>query len=208
MTIADSDFSNYVSARDSTHKDLLVYAARKSGRSPLQIQRDFGQLAKSHGKLNMVEYVRNGLYDLDRFTADERAQFISNDLHWPITHKCNNKGWVSAAEDKVVAATMLAAGGVPIPDTVAVFDMSSRLFPGLRKINSSDSLTALLEEHSGQRLFCKIMEGMVSFGAFRIESGDADHIICSGHPAMSHEQFFSEFIGGNSYVVQREIRAC
>lgn len=206
MSAADSDHANYLSARDSSPKDLLVYAAKKSGRSPLQIQREFGRMAKSHSRLNMVEYVRTGLYDIDRFTAEERDQFISNDLHWPIAHKCNNNGWSSAAEDKVLAATLLGAGGVPTPETVAVLDKSPRIYPGLTKIDTVDSLIGLLKKHAGEPLFCKIVDGMVSFGAFRIESGDADQIVCAGHPPMRPEQFLSEFVGQNAYVIQRELK--
>lgn len=206
MTVADRDHADYLSARDSSHKDLLIHAAKSSGRSVLRIHREFRQMAKSHGQLNMVEYVRNGLYDIERFSQEERDCFISNDLHWPITHQCCNKGWTSAAEDKVLAATLLKAGGVPVPDTVAVFDKSSRIYPGLNKIASVEALRDLLQTYSSEPLFCKIVDGMVSFGAFRIESSDATEIVCSGHPPMSHEHFLSEFVGSNAYVVQRELR--
>ncbi|MHC0053674.1 sugar-transfer associated ATP-grasp domain-containing protein [Actibacterium sp. D379-3] len=206
MTIAERDQANYLSARDSSPKDLLIYAAKNSGRSVLQIQREFNQMAKSHSQLNMVEYVRNGLFDIDRYTQDERDQFISNDLHWPITHKCCHKGWTSAAEDKVLAATLLQAGGVPVPETVAVFDQSPRIYPGLNKISSVEGLRELLTTYAGEPLFCKIVDGMVSFGAFRIEDGDDNQIVCTGHPPMSHDHFLAEFVGSNAYVIQRELR--
>ena len=163
MTFEKADYADYLSVRDSTHKDLLIYAAKKSGRSPLRIQREFARMAKSPGKLNMVEYVRTGLYDIERFTPEERDQFISNDLHWPITHQCNNTSWLGAAEDKVLAANLLKAGGVPTPETVAVLDKSARIYPGMSKIDTSQSLTALLNEYDGQPLFCKVLDGMVSF---------------------------------------------
>ncbi|MCU9847656.1 hypothetical protein OEZ60_06515 [Defluviimonas sp. WL0024] len=206
MNVAESDHASYVSARDSTYKDLLIYSARKSGRSPLQIQREFGRMARSHSRLNMVEYVRNGLYDINRFTLEERDQFISNDLHWPIVHRCNKNSWVGAAEDKVVAATLLNAGGVPTPETIAVLDRSPRIYPALRKIDSVETLSNVLRDNLDEPLFCKIVDGMVSFGAFRIERCDANQIVCAGHPPMSHEQFLSEFVGGNAYIIQRELR--
>ncbi|MWD26262.1 hypothetical protein E0K89_002085 [Aquicoccus sp. SCR17] len=206
MNAAEIDKANYISARDSSHQDLLVYSAKKSGRSPVQIQREFSRMAKSHSRLNMVEYVRTGLYDVDRYTSEERDQFISNDLHWQITHRCNDNGWISAAEDKVLAAILLNAGGVPVPETVAVLDKSSRTYPGLQKIASADALAELLKTYSGETLFCKIVSGMVSFGAFRIDSGDATQITCSGHAPMTHEQFLAEFVGQNAYVVQRELK--
>ncbi|WP_272945945.1 hypothetical protein [Halocynthiibacter namhaensis] len=34
---SDLDQQSYLSARDSDHKDLLVYAAKESGRSVLQV---------------------------------------------------------------------------------------------------------------------------------------------------------------------------
>lgn len=205
MNIAARDQEAYLAARDSSDKDLLVYAARKSGRSPVRIQREFQDMAQSHSQLNMVEYVRNGLYDIDRFTAEERARFISNDLHWPITHKCNVQTWAGAAEDKVLAHTILTAGGVPVPRTVAVIDRTLRIHPGLPRIDSVGHLRAVLEENAGHRLFGKIVGGMVSFGAFRIEKSDATHIHCSGHPPMTHEEFLNGFVGNNIYLVQCEL---
>jgi hypothetical protein len=79
-------------ARESTPQELLVYASRKSGLSVMQIMRDFKIMAASHSRLNMVEYVRHGLFDFDKHDAIARGQFISNDLHWGITHTCNNRG--------------------------------------------------------------------------------------------------------------------
>ncbi|MEM7521648.1 MAG: sugar-transfer associated ATP-grasp domain-containing protein [Pseudomonadota bacterium] len=203
MNIAEQDEQAYLANRDSSHQDLLAYAAKQSGRSVFQIQREFRQLAKSECQINMVEYIRNGLYDLSRHTEAQRAEFISNDLHWDITHQCNNKGWSTTAEDKMLAATLLAAGGVPVPETVAVFDRSPRIYPGVRKVSTAKDLRALLTEADGKPLFCKVVDGMVSFGAFRIEGGDATHITCTGHAPMTHEAFLTDFVGENAYVVQK-----
>ncbi|MEM0946233.1 MAG: sugar-transfer associated ATP-grasp domain-containing protein [Pseudomonadota bacterium] len=206
MNVADADRADYLSARDNSHSELLAYSAKKSGRSPLKIQREFGRMAKSHSRINMVEYVRNGLYDVDRYSPEERAQFISNDLHWDITHKCNDNAWIAAAEDKVLAATLLNTGGVPTPETVAVLDRSPRIYPGLPKIDSVAALKQVLEAQKEGPLFCKIMDGMVSFGAFRIERIDGDTVFCSGQPPMRLESFLDDFVGDNRYLVQREIQ--
>lgn len=206
MSVADADRKKYLSARDKSVNELLVYSARKSGRSPLKIYREFRRMAKSHSRINIVEYVRTGLYDIDRFSSEERARFISNDLHWQITHKCNNRGWVSAAEDKILSETLLKAGGVPTPETIAVLDKSPRVYPSLKKIASVQELTDLLQKHSGEPLFCKIVDGMVSFGAFCIERFDANEIVCTGHPPMSYEDFLSDFVGRNVYIIQRKLK--
>lgn len=205
VSATDLDQEKYMSARDTNHKDLLVYAARNSGRSVLQIQREFGRMSKSHSKLNMVEYIRNGLYHYDRYTDEQRAAYISNDLHWEMTHMCNNRGWTSVAEDKVLAATMLTAGGVPVPEALAVIDSSPRIYPGLQKISSADQLRTFLNEHLAGGVFGKIVDGMVSFGAFRVEAADSTHIICAGHEPMSYERFMQEFVADNAYLLQRNL---
>ncbi|KPA22951.1 hypothetical protein shim_12440 [Shimia sp. SK013] len=199
---ADLDLHHYYSMRDNSHKDLLAYAAKKSGRSVLAIQREFSQMAKSDARLNMVEYIRTGLYDLDRFTPEQRAEFLSNDLHWPITHTCNNKRWTAAAEDKALAGTLLQAGGVAVPESLAVIDTSARLYPGLTKIDTAEGLNTLLMANSDKQLFGKVTDGMVSFGAFRVEKADDTHIHCSGHAPMTYADFLNDFVADNAYIVQ------
>ncbi|MEM9756419.1 MAG: sugar-transfer associated ATP-grasp domain-containing protein, partial [Pseudomonadota bacterium] len=171
----------------------------------IALQADFQKLASTPNKINLVEYVRNGLFDLDRFTAEERADFLSNDLHWPIANKCNKTTWSGAAEDKVLAHTILTAGGIRVPNSVAVIDRTPRQHPGLVKIADVAGLRAVLAKESGGRLFAKIVDGMVSFGAFRIDGSDATHIHCAGHPPMTHEEFLDSFVGDNVYLVQREL---
>ena len=206
LTAAEGDQQKYLAARDSSDKDLLAYAAKKTGRSPLKIMREHRRMAKSPSRINLVEYIRNGLYDLDRYTEEERAAFISNDLHWPITYKCSDKNWTAAAEDKMLAATILSAGGVPVPDTVAVLDTSPRLYPNTKKISTAAEFRTLLTEHAGETLFGKIVGGMVSFGAFRIEYADETHVHCSGHAPMSFQDFMDIFVGNHAYVLQRELQ--
>lgn len=204
-TAAELDKNKYLAARDNSHQDLLVYAARQSGRSVLQIQRDFGKISKSHSRLNMVEYIRHGLYRHDDFSDAERAAYISNDLHWDFTHKCNDRSWSGTAEDKAVATTLLSAGGVPVPPILGVIDRSARLYPGAEKISSGDALRDLVLAHRDRGLFGKIIGGMVSFGVFRIEAADETHLTCAGHAPMRYDSFINDFVGDNAYVLQETL---
>ncbi|QGX98662.1 hypothetical protein EI983_10420 [Roseovarius faecimaris] len=181
-----------------------MHAARNSGKSVFQIQREFRQMAKSDSRINMVEYIRFGLYRSENFTDEERAAYISNDLHWEITHRCNNRGWSAVAEDKALAGLMLSSGGVPVPDSIAVIDTTARTFPGLRKISSADALRDLLQNEEGS-VFGKIVDGMVSFGAFRIDHADDTHLHCAGQPPMTYDHFFEAFVAGHSYLLQRTL---
>ncbi len=205
MSMAETDQSAYLQARDSSPKELLAYAARKTGQSAFKIQKEFMAMARPPSRLNMVEYIRNGLYDTTRHSTEERSRFISNDLHWPITHACNNQAWAGTAEDKLVAATLLQTGEVTVPDSIAILGKTARLFPGLEVIHSEKALRRLLAQYKGESLFCKIIDGMVSFGAFRIDGWDDSHVTCVGHPPMSYAEFLSEFVADNAYVVQRRL---
>jgi len=197
----DLDHQRYLEVRDTSLKELLMHAARRSGRSVFQIQREFRQMARSHSRLNMVEYVRHGLFRHDRFTDEQRAAYISNDLHWDMTHKCNNRAWSGAAEDKVLAGTILAAGGVPVPPILAVIDRSPRLYPGIAKITSPEALRDVLCAQGGA-VFGKIVDGMVSFGAFRVDGADSTHLRCAGQPPMTYAGFLDDFVGANAYLLQ------
>jgi len=205
MSAAEMDTADYLSVRDTNYKDLLIYAARNSGRSVLQIQREFRQMSKSPSRLNMVEYIRHGLFRHDDFTDKQRAAYISNDLHWDMTHKCNNHGWANVAEDKMLAGTLMSAGGIPVPDALAVIDTSPRTYPGLAKIASANQLRDLVTANITGGLFGKIVDGMVSFGAFRIETADAIHLTCAGHAPMTYQTFMTDFVAGNAYVLQRNL---
>ncbi len=199
---ADDDYQSYLEARDSDYAKLLAYAAKSSGQSVLQVQREFRKTAKPPSRLNMVEFVRNGLHRSDRYTDAEKATYISNDLHWPIAHKCNHNGWSSAAEDKVLASTLLGAAKVPVPETVAVIDQSNRFHPGIPTINTPEALRDLVLAHLDTGLFGKITEGMVSFGAFLITDADTNTITCEGREPVSFESFLKDVVGKNSYVLQ------
>jgi hypothetical protein len=204
-TAEQQDKQDYLAARESTQQELLVYAAKTSGRSVMQIMRDFKTMSTSHSRLNLVEYVRHGLFDADRHDAAARALFISNDRHWDITHTCNNQGWATVAEDKMLAETMLKAGGVPVPETIAVIDKSPRIYPGVRKITTAEELKDLVTFDLGDGLFGKIVGGMVSFGAFRIDAADATHLTCAGQEPVTYAAFMDNVVAGNAYVVQRKL---
>ncbi len=202
LTAVGQDKNSYLSARDCSHKDLLVYAARQSGRSVMQIQREFSKMARSHSRLNMVEYVRHGLFRHDDFTDAQRAAYISNDVHWEFTHSCNNRSWSGVSEDKALATMLLSAGDVPVPPIVGVIDTSTRIYPGLAKIDTPDQLRDLVMANRDSGLFGKIVDGMVSFGAFRIAHADATHVTCTGHDPMTYGAFLSDFVGQNAYILQ------
>lgn len=202
ITAAEKDKAAFAQVDNGKLSDMLAYAANKTGRSPVKLGMEFSRISSSDAKINISEYIRWGLFYEDRYTEDQRAQFISNSLHWPIAHACNNQGWSSAAEDKVLAGTILNAGGATAPETVAVIDTSPRLYPGVQKISNPEDLRDLILSLGNTKLFGKIVDGMVSFGAFSVKDADQTYISCVGQAPMTYADFMTSFLGDNAYLLQ------
>jgi hypothetical protein len=200
-TAALRDQEAYRAARDAKPADLIAYAARKSGLSALRIARDHLRMARSPARINLVEFVRTGLYDPGRFSEAERARFISNDLHWPVAHQCNDTRWSGVAEDKVLAGTILGAGGVPVPRALAVADRTPRDYPGLPRLDTPQALQAFLADQP-KPVFAKTVAGMVSFGALRIEAADGHGLTCTGHGTVPYAEFLEGAKWRDAYLLQ------
>lgn len=205
ITAAEKDRAAFTKVDNGKVSDMLAYAAKKTGRSVVKLGVDFSRLSRSDAKITISEYIRWGLFYEDRYTEEQRAQFISNQLHWPIAHACNKQGWSSAAEDKILANTILKSGGVATPETLAVIDTSGRLYPGVQKISTPEALRDLILSLDDKKLFGKIVDGMVSFGAFSIYDADQTHIWCAGQEPLTYADFMTFFLGGNPYLLQKKL---
>ncbi len=196
-------FAGRKAADDST---LLAYAAKESGRSVMDITLSFRKLAKSVGRVTLTEYIRYGLYRTDRHDAASAAAFIGDAHHWPLAHTCNDTTWNAAAEDKALANLILGSGGVAVAETLAVFDISLRSYPGVPKVATADALRDVILAHGGKDIFAKMLGGMVSFGALRVIQADADTVHCLGHEPMGWANLVHDVIGERPYLFQRELR--
>jgi hypothetical protein len=205
LTAAEKDRAAFAQVDNGKVSDMLAYAAKKTGRSVVKLGVDFSRLSRSDAKITISEYIRWGLFYEDRYTEEQRAQFISNQLHWPIAHACNERGWSSAAEDKILASTILNAGGVSTPETLAVIDTSGRLYPGVQKISTPEALRDLILSLDDKKLFGKIVDGMVSFGAFSIYDADQTHVSCAGQAPLTYADFMTFFLGDNPYLLQKKL---
>jgi hypothetical protein len=181
---------------------LIVHASRASGRSAFKIGREVMALARGQGKIELFEYVRYGLYDDTRFSPKDKAAFIGNAQHWPITFQCSDKSWFAATEDKFLADTILGAHGMPVPETLAVIDLGGRNYGRLPKIGTADALRGFL---TGTTLpvFGKVLRGICGFGAFLAIGADATHVHLKGRDPVTYEALLAELGDGAAYLLQR-----
>jgi putative polysaccharide biosynthesis protein len=182
--------------------ELLVHASRRSGKSVGKITRDVFRLNRGKGKLSLQEYVTWELYD-DRFSTEDKDQFISNRLHWPITYECSDRTWDAATEDKFLADTIFRTGGVPVPDTMAVIDKSLRYYGNTEKISNTDELRDFLTQSGSLPLFGKVLRGICSFGAFHITGADETNIYLKNQDPVTYGTFLDDLVGETPYLLQR-----
>jgi len=182
--------------------NLFRFAARQHGKQPLTVIKEFWKLSRGPGKLTIYDYFLHRLYDDTKHTPDTKARFISDRLHWPITHKCCDMGWRAITEDKWISYNLLDRFGIRTPKTIAVVDQSPRLFASDPKITSPDSLKAFLKETDSYPIFAKPNLGIASAGAFVITGIDETHVCLDQCEPLTFEAIFQEIIGEHSYLLQ------
>lgn len=193
-------------ARNKTKPAVIEYlrhAQQKSGRSPMDLVREFFRLSRGPGKLTLAEYVQLGVYDQARHSAADQARFISLNLHWPITHVCCDMTWQATTEDKWLCSHILSRSSVPVPETLAVIDKTDRAYPDTRKIKTAENLRDFLKSQGTLPLFGKENRGICSFGAFQVLDADDRALLLKGEGWITYDAFMEQFAGTTPYLLQR-----
>ncbi|MCJ9428381.1 sugar-transfer associated ATP-grasp domain-containing protein [Kordiimonas marina] len=181
--------------------EFLQYAAKQSGRGLMSLIMEWRKLNRGRGKLPLSEYVGYRVYDPE-LSDEARGRFISNLLHWPITHICCDMTWQAATEDKWLCYHTLKDSPVRVPETLAVFDRTGRAYPGTRKLSGAADFKDFLAANGDKPVFCKENRGIASFGAFSILGTDGDRVNISGEGWMDFDSFVGDFIGDKAYLLQ------
>jgi hypothetical protein len=186
--------------------EFFRYAARHAKKSPLEIVKEFWHLARGDGRLSLSDYFLYRLFDDRRFSMADKQTFISDELHWPISGRCNDPSWKGLTEDKWISYKFMGACGIPTPTTLAVIDTTKREFSHTPKITNPSELRQFLLTQADFPLFVKSNTGMGSFGAFVIAGVDNNLIIREHAEPISCAAVFSEVVGKYTYLIQTFIR--
>jgi Sugar-transfer associated ATP-grasp len=191
--------------RDKSEPTLLDYmrhAQKRSGRGAMDLAREFFRLNRGPGKLTWPEYVQFGLYDKTRYSPEDQSRFITNTLHWPITHVCCDMTWQAATEDKWLCAHILARSAVREPKTLAVIDKTDRSYPETHAISTAENLRDFMRQRDVLPLFGKENRGICSFGAFVALEANEDALLLKGEGWIGYEAFLNRFVGETPYLLQ------
>ena len=182
----------------------LRHAAGRSGRSPVALTVEFLRLLRGQGRMTLPEYVQYGIYDPGLSDA-ERRRFITNTLHWPITHACCDMTWQATTEDSWLCARILEDSGVPMPRTLAVVDRAAaRAWPGTLVIRTAAELRefALAHVRDGAAVFGKENRGVSGFGTFLIREAGATSLRLEGEGWFGYEHCLDTLFDDTVYILQ------
>ena len=183
--------------------DYLRHAQRKSGRRPMELVREYFRLHRGPGRLTLREYVQYGVYDNSRYSPAEQSRFITNTLHWPITHACCDMTWQATTEDKWLCSHILARSTVRVPETLAVIDKTGRSYPATRKISTGAQLRDFMTSQDVLPLFGKENRGICSFGAFLVEEVGDKAMLMRGQGWLDYDACMEQLVGATPYLLQR-----
>lgn len=183
--------------------EYLRHAQQKSGRGPMDLVMEFYRLSRGPGKLTLPEYVQYGVYDKTRYSPQDQARFLTNTLHWPITHVCCDMTWQATTEDKWLSYRLLEGSGIRIPETLAVIDTTDRSYPGTRKISTAAELRDFITSQNVLPIFGKENRGICSFGAFVVVDANKDAMHLKGVGWVDYAACLYKFVGGTPYLLQR-----
>lgn len=189
--------------RKPSTAEYLRHASRTSGRSPLALVSEYLKLLYGPGRMTLHEYVQYGLHD-PALGDEERRRFITNTLHWPITHQCCDMTWQATTEDTWLCARILEGSGISTPRTLAVIDRTARAWPGTRTIRTPAELRDAVLAHvrGGDSLFGKENRGISGFGTFLVREADADRLHLEGEGWFTWEHCLDKLVGDTVCILQ------
>ncbi|SMF33049.1 Sugar-transfer associated ATP-grasp [Tistlia consotensis] len=182
--------------------DYLRHASRASGRGAFELSREFNRLRRARGRLTLPEYVQYGVYRTDRYGREQQERFLSDTLHWPITHRCCDMTWQATTEDKWLCSHLLERSAVAIPETLGVIDRSNRAYPGTRRIATAEELRAFAAIPGTLPFFGKENRGIGSYGAFLALEAEGSRIHLKGEGWLDYDTLLERFIGDVPYLLQ------
>lgn len=181
----------------------LVAMARETGRSPFAIGMDFWKLSRGRGKLKFYEYMMYELYDRERWAEGERERFISAHIHWPTITPVNDQTWWAVTEDKWLSSLVLEQCGLPVPETIAVYDRGNRAYPNVQSLTSAEDIRTFLTKNAEFPLFAKCLNGIWSAGAIRILGATDTHAQLDGKGSVTYEELADDIMGDAGYIIQK-----
>lgn len=159
----------------------LVKIGEATGMGPMQVVRDFANLAMGPGKISFNDYVRLRLFDHAVWQDSDRRSVIGQRRNRDLAVEINYRhDWYGLLDDKVASIAYLSAYGLPTARIAAIF--APRLMRDAPNIlRDRAALQGFLATPHVYPLFGKPADGFQSLGSIalrrpHIESGELETI--------------------------------
>jgi hypothetical protein len=195
--------------RSKPKLDILAcmhLARARHGKSYAAQIADILSLQMGDGRISPLDYYYYRLYDDSLYPPEEKRRFLSDGISFPITEKCCDPHWWAAADDKLLAYTILGAYGAPTPETQAAFSLSGRNGGRVKLLDSVPGLARFLARDARYPLFAKPIGGIGSFGACRIEAESSGELRFADGSVQSVAEFAARLDVEDGYLLQTVIK--
>ncbi len=156
-----------VARHQAAHKidSNLLKIVAAGGMSPLKVMRDYVGLAFGPGKISFKDYCELRLFDEPFWAGADRRLVAGHQRNVEINRIVNFRhDWWGMLDNKVATGSYLAAFGLPIIPTVAIY--CDNLNTGADKVACDvPRLRAILTDEANYPMFGKPIEGLQSLGS-------------------------------------------
>ncbi len=184
--------------------DAVRVATRETGSGTSWLS-GFWRCLNGPGKLSAAEYFYYKLYE-NQYDDEARVRFVGKTAQARMHKACCDTRWFAVATDKLLFLSMMRGAGIPVPETLAVFDATGRRTHA-HMISSVDGMMAFLNNPRSYPLFAKPIDGMYSIGAFAMTDGGHGmaHVPGAGNVSVREIADYMQKLGSDGYLLQRTL---
>ena len=208
MTIPNSVYQTVkvaedrVASRQSVDHRASINAAVESNKSMFRQMLEYYRIRKTPGHLLMKDYFKYRLYDDERYTFEEKCQFVSDTFYHQTIRNCCDPRWWILADDKFWSYQLLSLNGIPVPETQAVIQNGTRRFGNTINITIQDEAQRFFEQQACFPLYCKPVHGIASYGNFLISGFQAGRLVMHDDSQLALGEFMQKVDRENGHLIQ------
>lgn len=129
------------------------------------------------GRLTVDEFLYYRLYR-DTLSDEHRARYVGKRRQSYLHFRCNDRGWLACANDKLLYQTILHAHDLPRPTLRAVFARGGGSGgEPWRRLTDETALEGYLRAADSYPVFAKPIEGIYSIGAMRLHGLEGEDVL-------------------------------
>ncbi len=138
-----------------------------AGKRFTTMMREVLALRRGAGQLTTAEYFYYRLWD-STLSLDQKRQFVGKGVQTAMHLACNDHGWYSVTQDKLLFHAAALGAGLPVPELLAVVH-PTRSLPGVPSLRSTEAAASVLRDPAAYPFFAKAIDGIYSLGALSAE---------------------------------------